>query len=817
MNIQKIMEEIDVLYSQQKVEEVEALLLEKIGELKENKEVYPALSLTNELLGIYREKGDRKKGMATCEDLLAIFHENNLKKDENYGTTLLNVATAQRSFGYYEEARAYYDECMEIYRDKIPPNDYRYASLYNNLNLLCCELGELPQAIDHLEKSLAILSHHLHVEVQVATANTSLAQIYSSLGQLDLAQKHSKIALELFQDYPDYHYSGALATAANIAFLLEKYQEAADFYQKAMDEIEQYLGRTENYKVLEENLQYVLSFLSPPKEDSQTQENKTTEVPEKTTKPEEAKPEEITAPEKTLPSSQQEKDEGPFTGLELSRRFYEEYGAKMLATHFPQYLDKIAVGLVGEGSECFGFDDKISQDHDFGPGFCLWISDELEQIIGHNLAYHYGNLPKTYKGITRTSTETAGKRVGVFSISDFYGQLLDGSIPTKDMDWLLLEDNQLAQASNGAVFRDDLGEFSKIRAKLLNHYPQGVLRQKMGQKAHEISQKGQYNYARMLNRGDFVTARLILCEFLTNVMEMVFYLNKMYAPFYKWTYKKMKQLPVLSHLSRPIHEINGLAIDDPKILGIIEGIVAELLGELHKQNYISAVDKGNFLDNYVEELCTVDTKVENQEKKTLVDQLVSYEWKAFDQVQGMDGRASCQDDYETFEIMRSSQFYVWSTALLESYALDFETALQQGRNLVTEKYAFMMRSTDPDNFQKMESRLPAISPEKRSLIEEIVAKQMKLVLELQPNYPKFVNQGRSLHTKEDNLYNTSYETYLRGELSSYSMKTVELYGEMLDKHKEENRNTARCYMENVASQYGYEDLDAAEASLTEGV
>lgn len=868
MNIEKIMEEIDVLYSQQKVEEVEALLLEKIAELKNTNQIYPALSLMNELLGIYREKGDSEKGQQCCQDVLYLFEKHQLKRDENFGTTLLNVATAQRSFGNYEKAKEYYNECMEIYRDRIPPNDYRYASLYNNLNLLCCETGDFDQAIDHLEKSLAILAHHKGVEVQIATANTSLAQIYSGLENLELAEKHIKVALDLFSNFEDYHYSGALATAANIAYLKGRYEDAASLYQNAMDEIEKYLGKTENYKMLEENLEYVRSFIQPKEsgtaseegsqEESALPEDEVPEVAEpEVTEPEEeldteeppteeeetmeavevesSSPEiseeevqvelvEKDAPEQEEPSPEEAPAEtqevevdatSRLTGLELSKAFYLEYGAPMIQTHFPHYVGIIAVGLVGEGSEALGFDDKLSEDHDFGPGFCLWLPDDLYRNVGQNLQKHYNSLPKTYKGVKTFPTETAGKRVGVFSILDFYVDIL-GALPETDLDWVLLEDSALAKATNGEVFRDDLGEFTKIRTLLAGHYPPQVRLGKIAEKAHEVSQKGQYNYQRMLNRGDFVTARIILSEFMRNTMELVFLLNKEYAPFYKWTYKKMKTLPLLSHLARPIHEINGLAIDDKKIIPLIEWIVAELIMELEKQGLIEDKEKGNFLDDYVGEMLTMKIEDKDSGKEELVQKMVDYEWKAFDKVQGMDGRASCQDDHETFEIMRSSQFLAWSMDLLESYLIDFETALSEGRNLVTEKYAFMMKSTDPDNFKEMESKLPQISPSKAKLIEKAVTKQMELVLVLKPKYPKFVNQGRSLKTSEDNLYNTSYETYLRGELSSYSEKTVGLYFDLLMDNEKKGLNTAKIYMENVAFQYGYPDLETAEDSIKSG-
>ena len=73
------------------------------------------------------------------------------------------------------------------------------------------------------------------------------------------------------------------------------------------------------------------------------------------------------------------------TGMELAKAYYETYGKRMLAEEFPKYADRVAVGLAGEGSECFGFDDAISRDHDFGPSFCLWLTKEDYQVIGEEM------------------------------------------------------------------------------------------------------------------------------------------------------------------------------------------------------------------------------------------------------------------------------------------------------------------------------------------------------------------------------------------------------------------------------------------------
>ena len=62
-------------------------------------------------------------------------------------------------------------------------------------------------------------------------------------------------------------------------------------------------------------------------------------------------------------------------GLELCEKFYEEHGEQMLR-QFPDLLPYLAVGVIGSGSECLGYDDDISQDHDFEPGFCIFLPGE---------------------------------------------------------------------------------------------------------------------------------------------------------------------------------------------------------------------------------------------------------------------------------------------------------------------------------------------------------------------------------------------------------------------------------------------------------
>lgn len=161
-------------------------------------------------------------------------------------------------------------------------------------------------------------------------------------------------------------------------------------------------------------------------------------------------------------------------GIELSRLFNEEYVEPMLCEKFSDVRGFIATGLAGQGSECYGFDDELSRDHDFGAGVCLWIPCRVEDKIGNALREAYALLPDI--GCSKTVTER-GSRIGVHTIESFYESLIGRpDAPADSMEWLRIPDKFYSQATNGEVFSDPLGEFSAVRDTLLAYYPDDVLK-----------------------------------------------------------------------------------------------------------------------------------------------------------------------------------------------------------------------------------------------------------------------------------------------------------------------------------------------------
>ena len=197
----------------------------------------------------------------------------------------------------------------------------------------------------------------------------------------------------------------------------------------------------------------------------------------------------------------------------------------------------------------------------------------------------------------------------------------------------------------------------------------------------------------------------------------------------------------------------------------------------------------------------------------MIDKIVHLEWKQFDQVKNEGGRAGCQDDFETFSIMRKSQYLTWNEELLSSYYRDLSLAEQNGWNLIMEKYARMMKSTAPETYEELALTLPVRSEEREQIAEEIIKIQVAWMEEFSKSFPKMAGNARSIHTYEDTAYHTSYETYLRGEIGTYGEETFVLYGRFIAELLKEGKNLAYETMSNTAKLYGYESVEDAEKKI----
>ena len=281
-------------------------------------------------------------------------------------------------------------------------------------------------------------------------------------------------------------------------------------------------------------------------------------------------------------------------GLELAQLYYNEFGAAMIKEKFSEYQDKIAVGLVGDGSDCFEFDDEQSRDHDWGPGFCLWLVKEDYKKIGHALSNEYEKLPQEYKGFKRIPSPWGSGRVGVLEIGAFYKKFIGIDHEPDSLErWLYTPENNLAVCTNGKIFSDPLGKFSEIRKYLLDFYPEDVRISLITSRCVSAAQSGQYNYSRAVSHKEYFAARFAEVKFSADIMSLLFLLNKKYAPFYKWRHRAVRSLDILGEfIYSKINEI--IETDDHKVkISIIEHISAEIIKELHRQGLSDS--KSDFL------------------------------------------------------------------------------------------------------------------------------------------------------------------------------------------------------------------------------
>lgn len=580
MDIQKVIDGLDALYAERQSEKVEDYLSSNLEQALQEKDVGSAITIINELIGFYRDASQYDKAEAYCEKLLPFMERAGLKDTIHYGTSCLNIANAYRASGKLETSLQYYRMVSDIYEKVLDKKDFRYAGLYNNLSLLYQEMEQFDKACEMLNRALLIVREYPEAVVELAVTYTNLAASCVKAGNIAMAKKNVAKGLAIFRNglTEDYHYSAALSVSGDVHFAAKEYEQAVQCYEQAMAALRKHVGLTHAYFRIVSNLQVSYAALQKPE---------------------------------------------ALKGMTLAREYYAQYGKAVFRKwqeewnaqngHERVELSELSFAKVGEGSECFGVDDILSMDHDFGPGFCIFVTKEQYSRFGKELEKVYDALPEDYCGFSKPEKIPSAPRNGVIVLEHFFGRIL--SLNEKELQflirfqtlpedtWLRMEDWRLKTVTNGEIFdgRDSL--FGRIYVSLQKGYPEGVRRRKIAQKLGEICQEGQYNYQRLMQRQDIYGASLILHSFEEHVMELLYLVNGVYAPHRKWMVTEadklekgekilngvkslMLKIPdTASYHTREQIDWIGTTNKEDEVLMVINEIAAEIVKLLKEEGY----------------------------------------------------------------------------------------------------------------------------------------------------------------------------------------------------------------------------------------
>lgn len=555
------------------------------------------LTVLNETMGFYRSQGRHKENQWIVQRALELAARMGLTTgtSEAWATTLINCATAMRAAQQYDQAEDLYHQAQSVCRHSLAPTDRRLAALHNNLSMLYSETNRPDKAELELREALRIIeasSVNPDADIDVASSHTNLALTLLTEHKLEDAHWHAAKALEIYRTghlEHSAHYASALAGFAQVCFAERRYADAVTGYRHALAVIEECYGKdTDYWRITADNLRQA--------EEAAAQAGVTVDnagvagdagaLPQSGSRLSNSPAQGKTGANSASSPSTVSVSTGsagaaeavsacPVSGLKLARAFWTQMGKPMIAAKYPQYAGRIAAGLVGHGSECYGFDDAYSQDHDFGPRFCLWLTDEDYAAIGEQLEADYEALPRkfsvdaqghvTFEAHARSDAsgafpsagagspvtpraQGANRRDGVFRIGDFFESITGyrtAPAQTAPHEWLMLQESTLAAATNGEVFADPTGLFSKTRQGFKN-MPDDVRLALISRRLGMIAQAGQYNLPRSLKRGDGAAAWLSIHEFVQATASLVFLVNVPmvvgYMPYYKWQFAALRKL-----------------------------------------------------------------------------------------------------------------------------------------------------------------------------------------------------------------------------------------------------------------------------------
>lgn len=490
------------------------------------------IEILNEYSGSLRNVGRYDDAITAIDESLRLYEKSDTYTPQTYATILINLGNTYREKKSYYEAETHLLKAKEIFQS-VGDTSYAYIGLLNNLSLLYRDTNNYETA-HKLQLEAVRLLEPTEYQVPLAISYNNLYEISKHVkGKQELSPQVylDKAAYILRREVGTEHpmYAAVLNNRADFEMEQHHYDVALNLYREALPIVKHNYGvESQAYQSVLHNLEYVKDLI------------------------------------KTL---QQEVPCHRQTGLELGRELAHQV-AQDIELNLPDLAPYMCLALVGTGSECLGFDDAISEDHDFTKRCQLFLPADIYETNKERLQSYFKNY--------------AYGTVQIECISEFYQRYtLYSEGPQCEKEFRRVPQDLLCTATNGEVFLDNFGSFTHIRQRLLAYYPEDIRLRKIAYELNQLAQSGQYNLPRMLQRGDTIAASLALHQFVHHYMLLVHLFNKSYAPFYKWLYRHSCTLPILGNtVKHGIVELLDAPITDTK--SHIDRLCSAIIQELQR-------------------------------------------------------------------------------------------------------------------------------------------------------------------------------------------------------------------------------------------
>lgn len=257
------------------------------------------------------------------------------------------------------------------------------------------------------------------------------------------------------------------------------------------------------------------------------------------------------------------------TGIELSRKYYEEVAKPILAKHFPDL--NYSSALIGWGSEVLGYDTEISRDHHWGPRFILFLSeedysnlkDEIKQKLSEELPYEFMGYSTNFtdsgengvRSFQKIESGPVNHMIDIYTIKSMW-EMRIGFDPYQEItykDWLSFPQQRLLALTAGAIYYDGLGELQKIREKF-SYYPEDVWLYMLYSQWTKISQEEAF-MGRTGDVGDELGSQIVASRLVREIMILCFLMEKKYYPYTKWFGTAFNNLDVAKELSTILSKV----------------------------------------------------------------------------------------------------------------------------------------------------------------------------------------------------------------------------------------------------------------------